>query len=69
MAKHYLNVITVTLRAYSGQPQPQNFEEAFSLEADVGAELDLDELADEIKDDVGPPRYFSQTYRETTWGA
>jgi hypothetical protein len=69
VATHHLNALTVTLRAYSGHPLAGDLAEAFSMSVSVDAELDLDEVADEIRHNVAPPRVISQTYRETTWGA
>jgi hypothetical protein len=70
MAEHYLNVLTVRLRDYSGHPLPENLVEAITLAVTVGASLDLDQLTDEIRKDLGgQPRRIKQIYNETGWGA
>lgn len=70
MAEHYLNILTVRLRGYAGQPLPENLTEAVSLTVTVGAQLDLEQLADDVREDLaGGPCRIQQTYTETSWGA
>ena len=70
MAEHYLNVLTVRLRAYSGHPLPENLVEERALEVNVGAQVDVERLADAIGEDVGTgPRSVRQSITETSWGA
>jgi hypothetical protein len=70
MAEHYLNILTVRLRGYAGRPLPENLIEAVSLTVTVGAQLDLEQLADAVREDLAAgPRRIQQTYTETRWGA
>ena len=70
MAEHYLNVLTVRLRGYAGHPVPENLTEAMSLTVTVGAQLDLELLADDLRGNLAAgPRRIQQTYTETSWGA
>jgi hypothetical protein len=70
MAEHYLNVLTVRLRGYAGHPVPENLSEAMSLTVTVGAQLDLELLADDLRGNLAAgPRRIQQTYTETSWGA
>jgi hypothetical protein len=52
MAEHYLNVLTVRLRGYNGQPMPGNLAEEFALQVTVGARVDVEQLADDLKEDA-----------------
>jgi hypothetical protein len=71
MVEHYINVLTVRMRGYSGgNPFVGKLEEEVSLQVNIGGQLDLDKLAKEIVGDLrGGPRRIQQTYTETSWGA
>jgi hypothetical protein len=70
MAEHYLNALTVHLRDYAGHPLSENLTDAVTLAATVGTRIDLDQLATEIKEDLGGgPSRIRQVYTETNWGA
>ena len=70
MVEHYLNVLSVRLRGYSEHPLPQNLIEEISLQVIIGGQLDLEQLAAEITNDLGAgPRRITQTYIATAWGA
>ncbi len=70
MAEQYLDVLTVRLRGYSETPMPEHLTEAMSLSVAVGTQLDLEQLADEVRQDLaGQPHRIQQTRLETSWGA
>lgn len=70
MAEHYLDTLTVSLRAHDGHPLPSNLTDAMSLTVAIGTTLDLDQLVGEIRADMGGrPRRIQQTYVERAWGA
>jgi hypothetical protein len=70
MAEHHLNVITVRLREYTGHPLPENLDAETTLQVNVGAQVDLEQLIDEIREDIGRgPRRVRQSITETSWGA
>ena len=68
MTGHYLDVLTLRLRGYEGEPEPGSLAAALSVTVIVGGLLDLDELVDEIREDLaGRSRRIQQTYGETSW--
>ncbi|SRR6266487_4505426 len=70
MAEHRVDGLTVTLRGYSGLPLPEDLTEAVELRVAVGTQLDLEQLADEVREDLaGRVFVIEQRYRETRWGA
>src|SRR5260370_12464256 len=70
MTERYLDVLTVHLRGYTGKTWPGNLAEEMVLQIDVGARVDVEQLADEVEDDVGSgPRRVHQSMTETSWGA
>ena len=70
MTERYLDVLTVHLRGYAGHPIPANLAEEIVLRVDMGAQVDLEQLADELKEEVGSgPRRIRQTITEMSWGA
>jgi hypothetical protein len=70
MAEQYLDVLTVRLRAYSETPMPEHLTEAMSLSVEVGSQLDLEQLTDEVRQDLAEQQHrIQQTRRETSWGA
>ena len=49
---------------------PDNLAEEIVLRVAVGAQVDVEQLADELKEDVGSrPRRVHQSITETSWGA
>jgi hypothetical protein len=71
MADHYLNVLTVHLRTYAGgHPVVGSLVEEMVLQVAVGATVDVEQLANELREDVGSgPRRIQQSITETSWGA
>lgn len=70
MTERYLDVLTVRLRGYAGHPIPDNLVEEIVLQVAVGAQVDVEQLTDELKEDVGSsPRRIHQSITETNWGA
>lgn len=70
MTERYLDVLTVHLRGYAGHPIPDNLAEEIVLRVGVGGQIDVEQLADELKGDVGSgPRRIRQIITETSWGA
>src|ERR1035437_100407 len=70
MAERYLDVLTIHLRGYTGHPLARNLAEELVLQVAVGARVDVDQLADELKEDVGGgPRVVHQSITERSWGA
>jgi hypothetical protein len=70
MTERYLDALTVHLRGYTDGPIPKNLTEEIVLRVGVGAQVDLEQLVDELKKDVGSnPRRVLQTITETSWGA
>ena len=70
MTEHYLNVLTVRLRSYTGYPLPENLTDEIALQVTVGSRVDVEQLADELKEDVGTgPRSIRQSITEKSWGA
>jgi hypothetical protein len=70
VTERYLDVLTVHLRGYAGHPMPDNLAEEIVLRIAVGAHVDVEQLADELKEDVGSrPRRVHQSITETSWGA
>jgi hypothetical protein len=70
MTERYLDVLTVHLRGYAGHPLPGNLAEETVLQVAVGARVDVEQLADELREDVGSgPRRVNQSITETNWGA
>jgi hypothetical protein len=70
MTERYLDVLTVHLRGYAEYPIPDNLAEEIVLRVAVGAQVDVEQLADELKEDVGSnPHRIQQSITETSWGA
>jgi hypothetical protein len=70
MAERYLDVLTVHLRGYAGYPLPKELAEEMVLRVAVGAQVDVEQLADELSEDLGSrPRRVHQNITKTDWGA
>ena len=70
MTERYLDVLAIHLRGYVDHPIPDNLVEEIVLRVGVGAQVDVEQLADELKEDVGGGlRRIRQTITETNWGA
>jgi hypothetical protein len=69
MTERYLDVLEIHLRGYVGHPIPDSLVEEIVLWVGVGAQVDVEQLADELKEDLGGPRRIRQTITETSWGA
>lgn len=71
MTEHYLNVLSIRLRGYSGHPLPENLMEETALQVSVAGPLDLEKLAGEITTDdlASGVRRIQQRLSVTTWGA
>jgi hypothetical protein len=70
MTERYLDALTVHLRGYTDYPIPDNLAEEIVLRVAVGAQVDVEQLADELKEDVGSnPHRIQQSITETNWGA
>jgi hypothetical protein len=70
VAERYLNALTVRLRGYAGLPMPENLTDEIALQVTVGARVDVEQLAEELREDIGKrPQRVLQSITETDWGA
>jgi hypothetical protein len=69
MTERYLDVLTVHLRGYVGHPLPGNLAEETVLQVAVGSRVDVEQLADELREDISSgPRRVHQSITETVGG-
>jgi hypothetical protein len=70
VAEHYLDVLSVRLLGYVDAAAPENLAEEIALQVEVGARVDVEQLVDELKEDIGEgSRSIHQSITETDWGA